>query len=118
MFAVSLRVFVYDWPDATGIRQVGHVVNPILRPAPAFATLASDPEGCLSVPGQRAVLARPGLAIATGADLHGKAITVSGTGTLARCLQHEADHVDGIVYVDRMPADKRREILTAAGLTN
>ncbi len=47
---------------------------------------------------------------------HGPLVTVTGTGTLARCLQHESDHLDGLVYLDRLPAAERAAILTAAGL--
>lgn len=108
---VSLRVFVYDCPDLTGERQVGHLINPVLDPASPFAGLVADAEGCLSVPGPRAELPRPGVATAHGVDLTGSPISVSGTGTLARCLQHETDHLNGIVYVDRLSAERRAEIL-------
>jgi peptide deformylase len=113
---VGLRVFVYDCPDAAGERHVGHVVNPVLLPASPFAGLATEAEGCLSVPGPRADLPRPGVATVNGSDRNGAPITVSGTGTLARCLQHETDHLDGIVYVDRLAEDRRRQILAEANL--
>jgi peptide deformylase len=56
----------------------------------------------------------PALATVTGLDVHGQPVTVTGTGLLARCLQHEADHLDGIVYVDRLPDRERAAILAAA----
>jgi len=113
---VGLRVFVYDCPDATGENQAGHVVNPVLAPRGAFARPVTDSEGCLSVPGQQAEVTRAGVAMVTGSDLHGQPVTVTGTGTLARCLQHETDHLRGVVYVDLLPAAERAEILAAAGL--
>jgi peptide deformylase len=113
---VALRVFVYDCPDASGERHVGHLINPVLEPASPFAGMVADAEGCLSVPGPRADLPRPGVATATGFDLKGNPITVSGTGTFARCLQHETDHLNGIVYVDRLSPERRGEILAEADL--
>lgn len=113
---VGLRAFVYDCPDATGERHVGHLINPVLLPASPFAGIVADSEGCLSVPGPRAEVPRPSLATATGVDVKGNPITVSGTGTLARCLQHETDHLNGIVYVDHLPEHRRREILAEANL--
>lgn len=113
---VGLRVFVYDCPDATGAHQAGHVINPVLRIPAALAPRVSESEGCLSVPGQHAELSRPAVASVTGRDLRGGEITVTGSGLLARCLQHEADHLDGIVYVDKLPAGQRAALLAAAGL--
>ncbi len=114
---VDARVFVYDCTDEeTGDRQVGHVVNPVLRFPKGRRHRAVDAEGCLSVPGQYADLARADLATVTGVDIHGESLTVTGTGLLARCLQHEVDHLDGVVYVDRLSARKRASILAAAGL--
>ena len=111
---VSLRVFVFDCPDVDGIRHKGHLINPVLMPDSAFATAVPDTEGCLSVPGQQATVARPSIASCTGFDLHGQPVTV--TGTLARCLHHETGHLDGTVYVDLLPRAQRRTILAAAGL--
>jgi len=113
---VGLRVFVYDCPDATGENQIGHVVNPVLHIPEGLADPVTESEGCLSVPGQYAELTRPGLATVTGTDLCGRPVTVAGTGVLARCLQHEIDHLNGIVYVDKLPAAERAAILAAAGL--
>ncbi|GAA2584476.1 hypothetical protein GCM10010399_13120 [Dactylosporangium fulvum] len=113
---VDLRVFVYDCPDTDGTRHVGHVVNPVLRAGTALAGVTDDSEGCLSVPGPRAELPRAALATVTGVDLHGAPVTVTGTGYFARCLQHESDHLDGVVYVDRLPAEQRERLLREAGL--
>jgi peptide deformylase len=117
---VDARVFVYDCPDADGVRHAGYVVNPGLEVTgttrSAFArsgTVVEDVEGCLSIPTQYATLARPARARVTGFDVRGRPVAVSGTGTLARCLQHEYDHLDGIVFVDRLNEGDRREVLTA-----
>jgi peptide deformylase len=113
---VDLQVFVFDCPDADDIRQKGHVINPVLQAASALAGISTDTEGCLSVPGPRAEVPRAALASVTGVDLHGKPITVSGTGYFARCLQHETDHLNGTLYVDLLPAAQRDELLREAGL--
>ena len=109
----GLRVFVYDCPDATGGRQTGHVVNPVLRIPAALAPPVTEAEGCLSVPGQHAMITRPALAAVTGLDVRGQPVTVTGAGLLARCLQHEVDHLNGVVYVDRLPEGERAAILAA-----
>lgn len=114
---VSARVFVYDCTDDdTDERQVGHVVNPLLRAPKGRRHRDVDAEGCLSVPGQYADLGRADTATVVGVDLHGDPVRVSGTGLLARCLQHEVDHLDGVVYVDLLSSRKRASILAAAGL--
>ena len=111
---VGLRVFVYDCPDAADTAQAGYVINPVLRIPGALAPPVTQSEGCLSVPGQHADIPRPALATVTGQDLDGGEVVVTGTGLLARCLQHEADHLDGIVYVDKLPAAQRAALLAAA----
>jgi peptide deformylase len=115
---VGLRVFVYDCPGETDEdeRHIGHVVNPVLAAPKGRRYRVLDGEGCLSVPGQHAGLARADIATVSGFDLHGRPLTVRGTGLLARCFQHEVDHLDGIVYVDRLPRKQRKAILAAAGL--
>ncbi|MEV4512339.1 peptide deformylase [Dactylosporangium sp. NPDC049525] len=113
---VDLRVFVYDCPGDDGTRFRGHVVNPQLQAAPALAGTVTETEGCLSVPGPRAEVPRAALATVTGFDLTGAPITVTGTGYFARCLQHECDHLDGTVYVDRLTAEQREQLLREAGL--
>ena len=89
-------------------------MNPVLRIPAALAPSATEAEGCLSVPGEHAPLPRPSLASVTGLDVRGIPVTVTGTGFLARCLQHEADHLDGIVYLNRLPYHERAAILAAA----
>jgi peptide deformylase len=109
---VDLRVFVYDCPDADDVHQKGVIVNPRLElPAAKDRTLDTGDEGCLSVPGPRAVVGRPDLATCHGFDAAGRPVTVQGTGVLARCLQHETDHLDGMLYIDRLSAAARKAVL-------
>jgi len=113
---VNLQVFVYDCPDDEGVRHKGHIVNPVLRAASALAGELTVSEGCLSVPGPRAELPRAALATVTGFDADGTPVSVSGSGYFARCLQHETDHLNGTLYVDRLPAEQRESLLREAGL--
>lgn len=111
---VPLRVFVYDSEDAYGVRHVGHVVNPVLETAMDRSVGRDvDDEGCLSVPGPVAQVARARVAVVRGVDLFGKPVVVEGTGTLARCLQHECDHLDGKLYVDRIGGRDRKRVVNA-----
>ncbi|MEU6072857.1 peptide deformylase [Micromonospora sp. NPDC047074] len=110
---VDARIFVVDCPDATGTHTVAHVINPVLH-LPEHRELVVDFEGCLSVPGQQADLARAGTAAVTGVDMHGEPLRLDGTGVLARCFQHEVDHLDGLAYVDRLPVKQRKQILAAS----
>jgi peptide deformylase len=106
------RVFVYDCPDDEGVRHIGVVVNPVLDDLdPAQRTLDESPEGCLSVPGAYADLARPEYAVVRGQDAEGKDIVVEGTGFFARCLQHETDHLNGYLYIDRLSKRDRKDAL-------
>ena len=79
--------------------------------------LDEDAEGCLSILGESADLARPDRAVVTGFDAAGAPVIVVGTGMLARCLQHEVDHLDGGLYIDRLSLLQRRRILRAHGRT-
>lgn len=107
---VGLRVFVVDCPDDSDTHVVGHVVNPTLE-LPAERDLDEDLEGCLSVPGPSADLARPSRATVRGVDVYGQPVVLEGTGLLARCLQHECDHLEGMVYVDRLSKRARKRVL-------
>ncbi|WKX72496.1 peptide deformylase [Streptomyces sp. XD-27] len=109
---VGLKVFVYDCPDDEGVRHVGVVCNPVLEEVPAERRLLDDSnEGCLSVPGAYAPLARPDYAVVRGQDAEGKPIVVQGTGYFARCLQHETDHLYGRLYIDRLSKRERKDAL-------
>ena len=66
-----------------------------------------EDEGCLSVPGFNATVARPARAVVRALDRHGARATIEGTGLLARALQHELDHLDGMLFLDRLRGIKR-----------
>jgi peptide deformylase len=106
---VGLSVFVYDCHDAEGVQHKGHVVNPrIVATSEAEEKIE---EGCLSVPGPYAALARPFEVRVAGQDLNGNPVEVTGTGFLARCLMHETEHLDGTLYIDHLTRRKRNRIL-------
>ncbi|UQS29200.1 peptide deformylase [Streptomyces fradiae] len=109
---VGLRVFVYDCPDDEDVRHLGHVVNP--RLVEADGVTVRGPEGCLSLPGLEAGAERFDWAVVEGADVRGEPVRVVGTGFFARCLQHECDHLDGLVYPDRLSGWRRARVLRAA----
>ncbi|MBF6176283.1 peptide deformylase [Nocardia blacklockiae] len=97
-------VFVYDLVDR-GVRQRGYVVNPVLETSGVPETMPDpdeDGEGCLSVPGEWYPTGRAQWAKVTGVDVEGEPVTVAGTGYLARCLQHETDHLAGKLYLSRL----------------
>ncbi|WP_410669814.1 peptide deformylase [Amycolatopsis sp. cmx-4-68] len=102
---LDLRVFVYDCPDDEGVRHKGVVVNPKLETSEIPETMPDpddDWEGCLSAPGESYPTGRAKWAKVTGFDVEGNPIEVEGTGYFARCLQHETDHLDGFIYLDRL----------------
>ncbi|MBB6171606.1 peptide deformylase [Nocardiopsis mwathae] len=108
----DLRVFVYDCPDDEGVRHVGHVINPVLDERdPDRTPLVVENEGCLSVPGPHAELARAEHAVVRGFDKDGRPVVLEGTGYFARCLQHETDHTLGRLYIDRLAARARKKVL-------
>jgi peptide deformylase len=114
---VDACVFVIDCPDADGEAVVGYVVNPELTiPPPRDAEPAQEvtEEGCLSVPGPYAELARAFRARVDGVDVHGEPVSIEATGMAARCLQHEVDHLAGTVYVDLLPQELRERLLAEA----
>jgi peptide deformylase len=97
---VGLRVFTYNIDDV-----VGHLINPVLQLSDDEET---DEEGCLSFPGLQYPTSRAHGVVATGFDLHGEPVTLQGTGQLARCVQHETDHLDGILFIDRLDPAQRK----------
>jgi peptide deformylase len=107
---ISKRVFVIDCPISEDERLVAHVINPVLE-LPVSRSLDVDLEGCLSVPGPYAEVGRPDHAKVTGVDLHGEPVMHQGGGFFARCLQHEYDHLEGVVYVDRLGKKDRKKVL-------
>lgn len=108
---VDLKVFVFDCPDADDVRVTGVVCNPVLElPEGTARQLEEADEGCLSLPGAFTSCSRPDEAAVTGVDEHGEPVTFHGTGLLARCLQHETDHLNGTVFGDRIPEKARKRL--------
>jgi peptide deformylase len=105
---VSLRVFTFHCGDDDG--EYGHLINPELDLA---GDEEEDDEGCLSLPGLTFPTPRAPRVIATGLDMHGEPITIEGTELLARCVQHETDHLDGILFIDRMDKKQRKLAMKA-----
>jgi len=103
---VGLRVFAYDVDDV-----VGHLVNPVLD----FPDDEEQdgPEGCLSIPGLFFDTKRRLNVVAKGFDQHGEPAQLVGTALMARCVQHEADHLDGVLFVDRLDPDTKKEAMRA-----
>ena len=102
---VGLRVFTW-WVDG----EVGHLVNPTLELSDEGQL---GPEGCLSIPELTFDCLRAQRVVAEGLNMHGEPVVVEGSDLLARCLQHETDHLDGILFVDRLDRDARRAALRA-----
>lgn len=101
---VGLRVFTYHCDGGEG-----HLVNPTW-------TVLGDgyqvgPEGCLSIPGLSWDCRRHDHVVATGWNMHGDPVTVEGTELLARCIQHETDHLDGVLFVDKLTPETRKQAL-------
>lgn len=109
---VPLKVFVYDCPDDDEVRHLGHLVNPVLVEADGITV--RGPEGCLSLPGLEAGTQRFDHAVVEGRSMTGEPVRITGTGWFARCLQHECDHLDGRVYIDRLTGLRRARALRAA----
>jgi peptide deformylase len=97
---VPLRVFVWDIDE-----ELGHLINPTLD---LSADLQEGEEGCLSFPELRYETPRAFRAVAKGFNMHGEPVTVEGTELLARCLQHETDHLNGVLFIDRLPESERK----------
>jgi peptide deformylase len=102
---VSLRVFTY-YVDGV----LGHLINPDLD---LSGELQEGEEGCLSFPGIYYDTPRAPRVVAKGFDMYGESTTVEGTELLARALQHETDHLDGVLFIDRMDRDQRKLALKA-----
>jgi peptide deformylase len=110
---VPLRLFVYNWVDADDILWRGTAINPELwiTPTPTGeADEETESEGCLSIPGERYGLRRSPRAILRGTELDGTAFEIETEGWLARIFQHEFDHLDGILYADRLDAASGKSV--------
>ena len=102
---VGLRVFTYNVEDV-----VGHLINPKLS---LSSETQDGEEGCLSIPGLGFDCIRARDVSATGFDMYGEPVTLVGSDVLARCVQHETDHLDGILFVDRLDPDTRKLAMKA-----
>ncbi|GAA1275113.1 MULTISPECIES: peptide deformylase [Planotetraspora] len=103
---VGLRVFTYYVDE-----QLGHLINPDLDLSEELDE--EGEEGCLSFPGLAFPTPRAIRAVARGFDMHGEPITLEGTDLMARCFQHETDHLDGVLFIDRMDAKQRKLAMKA-----
>jgi peptide deformylase len=102
---VGLRVFTYCVDDV-----LGHLINPSLD---LSSELQDGEEGCLSFPGIVFDTPRAMRVVAKGFDQHGEPVTIEGSELLARAVQHETDHLDGILFIDRMDRAQRKLALKA-----
>jgi peptide deformylase len=100
---VSLAAFSYNVDG-----QLGYLINPRIVEVDGDA---DGPEGCLSIPGVSALRHRAATATVTGVGLTREPVIVSGTGELARCLEHETDHLQGRLFIDALPSDERRRVM-------
>ena len=102
---VGLRVFTW-YVDG----ELGHLVNPSLE---LSTELQDGPEGCLSIPELTYDCRRALSVVATGFDMHGEPVTIEGSDMLARAIQHETDHLDGIMFIDRLDREARKVAMKA-----
>ncbi|MEO6942752.1 MAG: peptide deformylase [Terrimesophilobacter sp.] len=101
----SLRVFVFDWTDDEGVHSHGVAINPEIwiTPVPTGTPdEEAEAEGCLSIPGERYPLRRAQHTILRAVDPTGYPFEVTASGWLARIFQHEYDHLDGVLFADRL----------------
>jgi len=102
----GLRAFSYNVDG-----RFGYVINPEI--AELSEEVQDGEEGCLSVPELAFTTRRAMRAVVTGVDMRNEPVTDEGEGLMARCLQHETDHLDGKLYLDRLDRDTRREAMRA-----
>ncbi|MCA1784307.1 MAG: peptide deformylase, partial [Intrasporangiaceae bacterium] len=102
---VGLRLFTWNMRNEDGVPARGVIVNPYVK-ANKAPEVSPDPhedsEGCLSVPGESFPLLRGDRAEVSGFDAEGNEVSFTATGWFARCMQHEYDHLNGFLYVDRL----------------
>jgi peptide deformylase len=99
----GLAVFAYNVDG-----HLGYLINPVITEASGDQ---GGQEGCLSIPGVSASRHRAAHVVATGVDLSGQPVTVAGDGELARCLQHETEHLSGELYIDKLTGTDRETVL-------
>lgn len=114
---VPARIYVYTYKDDVGAPWRGVVVNPELwmtPPEPGHPDPDTEVEGCLSFPGERFPLRRSSHVRVTGTDLDGEPILLDVMGWRARIMQHEYDHLNGFLYVDRLEEPHHAEAMRTA----
>ncbi|HWU28875.1 MAG TPA: peptide deformylase [Microbacterium sp.] len=102
---VALRIYVYTYVDDEDRPWRGEIINPVLwmtPPEPGSPDPDEESEGCLSFPGERFPLRRSDRVMVTGIDLEGAPVRIEVDGWRARIMQHEFDHLNGILYIDRL----------------
>lgn len=110
---VGARVFVYDTVQAAraGTPRAGHLINP------TYEVIGDEEqtgiEGCLSIPGLRYDVTRALRVIARGVDIDGAPVEFEAEGLLARCVQHEIDHLEGVLYLERLDPATRKQAMRA-----
>ncbi|MBC3185489.1 peptide deformylase [Corynebacterium sp. zg-331] len=105
---VLRRVFVFDCSHvAGGLR--GHVINPVWEPVGEEKEQGT--EGCLSIPDISLSIPRYRHVRLTGTDVEGKPLSIAASGLLARCIQHETDHLDGVLFLKRAAVQDRKEAM-------
>lgn len=98
---VMKRVFIFDIDDRLGV-----VCNPVIVERSEETEI--DDEGCLSLPGISVPVERSVRVVCEGIDIKGSPVRIEGTDLLARMLQHETDHLDGLLIIDRATPEERR----------
>jgi peptide deformylase len=102
---VGLRVFTWHVDGETG-----HLVNPSLD---LSEEIQDGPEGCLSLPDLTFDCRRARSVVAKGFDMHGEPVVIEGSDLLARAIQHETDHLDGVLFIDRLDREARKAAMKA-----
>ena len=104
---VPLRAFVYDIREPES--PPGVLINPVLVEQ---SGRTKDEEGCLSIPDLREIVMRAERVVVEGLDRDGEKVRLEADGLLSRCLQHEIDHLDGVLFIDRVSPLKRKMLLS------
>ncbi len=104
---VPIRVFVYDVREPEDAR--GALINPRIVET---SGRQKEEEGCLSIPDLREIVQRAGRVVLEGLNADGEKVRIEAEGLLSRCLQHEVDHLDGVLFIDRVSPLKRKMLMT------
>lgn len=102
---IGLRAFTWNVDG-----EVGHLVNPVLD---LSEEVQDGPEGCLSIPELTFDCRRALSVVARGFNMYGDPVTIEGSELLARAIQHETDHLDGVLFIDRLDTDARKAAMRA-----